>query len=231
MYRQCRKSKPAVLLRLLLLCSTVSASMFVSTSTTTTTMNPISQHCRRHINNHGYAPSWRHLLLTRQFAVKVIVRIVGKKSSGEKWIDQGCQMYETRLRPNNVDVVTEWYKTNDALVRSVQNDISKSTTGTTAPIILLDLSLGKETTSEGFSNMFYDWAELGGSRLVFVIGGADGLPEELVAGSSSSLLAGREAVFYCCLSKLTFTHQFARLVLLEQIYRASEIRKGSSYHK
>jgi 23S rRNA pseudoU1915 N3-methylase RlmH len=54
---------------------------------------------------------------------------------------------------------------------------------------------------------------------------ADGLPEELRAGS-----AGTKPIFVS-LSDLTFTHQFARLVLIEQVYRASEIRKGSGYHK
>jgi len=70
----------------------------------------------------------------------------------------------------------------------------------------------------------YNWLELGGSRLVFVIGGAEGLPHELKYGlkNGHNLLS---------LSKLTFTHQFARTLLMEQIYRASEIKKGSGYHK
>ena len=55
----------------------------------------------------------------------------------------------------------------------------------------------------------------------FFIGGADGLPAELKADRSRLL----------SLSKLTFTHQMARLLLVEQIYRATEIRKGSGYHK
>jgi 23S rRNA (pseudouridine1915-N3)-methyltransferase len=61
----------------------------------------------------------------------------------------------------------------------------------------------------------------GGARLSFVVGGAEGLPPEL-KGAPYELLS---------LSKLTFTHQFARVVLAEQIYRGAEIRKGSAYHK
>lgn len=60
----------------------------------------------------------------------------------------------------------------------------------------------------------------GGSRLSIVIGGAEGLPP--------SLKQGREL---WSLSPMTFTHQWARVVLAEQIYRATEIKKGSAYHK
>ena len=72
----------------------------------------------------------------------------------------------------------------------------------------------------------YQWLDQGGSRLVFVIGGADGLPSELLTPNSA---AKKEQLL--SLSSLTFTHQFARTLLMEQIYRATEIRKGSGYHK
>jgi len=87
------------------------------------------------------------------------------------------------------------------------------------PIVLLD-PFGKETTSEVFTEKFYNWVEQGGSRIVFVIGGAEGLPPELRSGSA---LDSHQKPILISLSQLTFTHQFARLVLIEQIYRASEI--------
>jgi 23S rRNA (pseudouridine1915-N3)-methyltransferase len=58
-------------------------------------------------------------------------------------------------------------------------------------------------------------------RIIFVIGGPFGLSEE-VKGVAGSLIA---------LSPLTFTHELARLVLLEQIYRAISIIKNRKYHK
>ena len=66
--------------------------------------------------------------------------------------------------------------------------------------------------------------EEGGSRVTFIIGGADGLPPALkqAAGQQASLIS---------LGRLTYTHQMARLLLAEQIYRATEIRRGSGYHK
>ena len=75
-------------------------------------------------------------------------------------------------------------------------------------------------TSEAFSESVYNWLEEGGSRVTFVIGGAEGLPEDLKRGRAK-----------ISLGMMTFTHQFARVMLIEQIYRASEIRKGSGYHK
>ena len=53
-----------------------------------------------------------------------------------------------------------------------------------------------------------------------MIGGAEGLPPSLKKNQE-----------LWSLSKLTFTHQWARVLLTEQIYRATEIKKGSGYHK
>jgi 23S rRNA (pseudouridine1915-N3)-methyltransferase len=78
---------------------------------------------------------------------------------------------------------------------------------------------GKTYSSELFSSLLFDEIEKGGSEVAFAIGAAEGLPKEL---KTQQLLS---------LSLLTFTHQMVRLILVEQIYRAFEIRKGSGYHK
>lgn len=123
------------------------------------------------------------------------------------------------MRPSNVEVDTTWHKDNQALTKSVEGDASKGHS-----IILLD-PLGTSKTSEKFSDDLYEWLDRGGSRLSFVIGGAEGLPSELKFPSSG------KKPFMISLSAMTFTHQFARLMLIEQIYRGTEIRKGSGYHK
>ena len=98
-------------------------------------------------------------------AMQVTIRIVGKKSGGEKWIDEACSMYQTRLRPANIDVETTFLKSDDALVKAVEGDYSKGNA-----VVLLDPE-GKTCTSEKLAVDVYKWLEAGGSRLVFVIGG------------------------------------------------------------
>jgi 23S rRNA (pseudouridine1915-N3)-methyltransferase len=128
-------------------------------------------------------------------------------------------MYETRLRPSNVEVQTTWHKDNPGLEKGVEADISKGHT-----VVLLD-PLGATKTSERFSEDLYEWLDRGGSRLSLVIGGAEGLPSGLKYPTQ------RPKPTMISLSAMTFTHQFARVLLIEQIYRATEIRKGSGYHK
>ena len=154
---------------------------------------------------------------TLRMGLQVKIRIVGRKNGGEKWLDQSYSTYETRLKPTNLDVTTHWHKNDDDLLKNIEADISKN-----HKVILLD-PLGKMCTSEAFSDQMYDWLEVGGSRLTFCIGGAEGLPKELREDTKKSDMLS--------LSSLTFTHQFARILLMEQIYRASEIRRGSGYHK
>ena len=164
--------------------------------------------------HHRSQPQNTNNALTMGLEIKI--RIVGKKSGGEKWLDSSYSTYETRLKSTNLKVTTQWHKNNEELVKGIEGDTSKS-----HGMVLLD-PLGKMCTSEKFSEDMYQWLEEGGSRLTFVIGGAEGLPEEVKMNYGSRMLS---------LSSLTFTHQFARILLMEQIYRASEIKKGSGYHK
>ncbi|MBM3195111.1 MAG: 23S rRNA (pseudouridine(1915)-N(3))-methyltransferase RlmH, partial [Chlamydiae bacterium] len=80
---------------------------------------------------------------------------------------------------------------------------------------------GTTFTSEAFSSFLLKQVETDGKKLVLVIGGSDGLTPFLKSKAKSLL----------SLSKLTFTHQITRLVLIEQLYRAIEIGKNSPYHK
>ena len=86
-------------------------------------------------------------------------------------------------------------------------------------LCVLDVS-GAELTSEDFAKKISALNLSGVSNLTFAIGGAFGLSEEL----------RRAASFRLSLSRMTLTHQMARLVLVEQIYRAFKINRGEPYH-
>jgi 23S rRNA pseudoU1915 N3-methylase RlmH len=116
--------------------------------------------------------------------LKVNIRIVGRKQS-EPWIEDGCEMYETRMRANGVIVETTWHKDNAALVKNVVADWDKK-----VPVVLLD-PLGKSMTSEMFAERFYRWIEDGGSRLVLVIGGGKNTPAK---GENRSTIPANEYV-------------------------------------
>lgn len=156
------------------------------------------------------------------YALQVTIRLVGRK--GDKWIEEGVDMYQKRLKSANLDLETVWYKTDDALIQSVIGDYQKQ-----RPVILLDPNGKIPSSSEEFATNLYQWLEQGGSRTTFVIGGAQGLPPDLRLSRPSPPLSVTPQLL--SLSHLTFPHQLARLLLVEQIYRASEIRKGSEYHK
>jgi 23S rRNA (pseudouridine1915-N3)-methyltransferase len=146
------------------------------------------------------------------------IRIVGRKNSGESWLHDAYTCYETRMR-GTIDVETVWHKNDAELVSSVRADRKKYHT-----VIILDPK-GKTYSSEQFSQKFYSWLHDGGSRISFVIGGADGLPPKLLQCIIST--KDDEYIPSLSLSTLTMTHQFCRVLLMEQIYRATEIRKGT----
>ena len=80
---------------------------------------------------------------------------------------------------------------------------------------------GKKLTSEAFAAHINAAMLAGKSRIVFIIGGSFGLHPSVKALSSLRL----------SMSPMTFPHHLARVMLLEQIYRAYQINAGSRYHK
>ena len=147
-------------------------------------------------------------MYVNKFMVKIKIYSVGKTK--EEWLQEAIRHYEARLKSS---ISFEWIlaKSDEQLKQFLEKE---------ANFICLDPA-GKQFSSEEFSVFFTQAIRENHSRLSLVIGGAEGLSPPIKTKAKALL----------SLSKMTFTHQISRLVLIEQIYRAIEIEKGSSYHK
>lgn len=92
--------------------------------------------------------------------------------------------------------------------------------GRTAPVFVLLDARGRQFTSEEFAELLRDQRDRGTQHLLFAVGPADGFSDE--ARHSADLILS--------FGKMTLAHELARVVLLEQIYRAFTILKGHPYH-
>lgn len=139
---------------------------------------------------------------------KIKVYTIGKIK--ESWLEEGIAEYTKRLKPV---ASFEWIlaKNLEQLEHLLESESS---------FFALD-PLGKAFTSESFAKWIETTLVQEGSRLSLVIGGSEGLSDQL----------RKRAKLLFSLSPLTFTHQMTRLILLEQVYRAFEISKGTAYHK
>ena len=89
-----------------------------------------------------------------------------------------------------------------------------------AHVIALDIG-GRQLSSEAFSARLDELALDGRSSVVFVVGGSVGLGAPVLARADERLSLG----------PMTLPHNLARVVLLEQVYRAFRISRGEPYHK
>jgi 23S rRNA (pseudouridine1915-N3)-methyltransferase len=86
-------------------------------------------------------------------------------------------------------------------------------------LVLLD-GRGKQLSSEELANFLRDYQDRSPLPLLFAVGAADGFTDQ----------ARQSATLVLSLGKMTLAHQLARVVLLEQLYRAFTILKGHPYH-
>ena len=87
-------------------------------------------------------------------------------------------------------------------------------------MVLLDKS-GEHLDSEGFAKLLNTFSEKGINQIFFIVGGSEGFPK-LLTSKARKVLA---------VSKMVFPHKIARLILVEQLYRAKCIINRHPYHK
>lgn len=87
-------------------------------------------------------------------------------------------------------------------------------------VVALD-ERGKSLTSEAFANQLARWRDDGRAAIGFVIGGADGIDPDLVRAADLTL----------SFSPMVWPHQLVRIMLAEQLYRATTILSGHPYHR
>lgn len=151
----------------------------------------------------------------------VVILAVGKTK--EKYWRTAAEEYLARLKPYARIVVEEVAA--EPFRRESDKEKAKQKEGerllaalskySDSEIIILD-ERGREFTSSEFSDFFSREAR----RVIFIIGGPLGFHENLSKRTFTKI----------SLSKMTLPHELARVVLLEQIYRATTIASGKSYH-
>ena len=87
-------------------------------------------------------------------------------------------------------------------------------------VITLEIE-GQQFSSEDFAQKIKDLTNNGTQEIVFEIGSSCGIGKNVSTRANLKM----------SMSKMTFLHEFARLILIEQIYRAFKINKGEKYHK
>lgn len=149
----------------------------------------------------------------------VTLLAVGRQKAGP--LRDLFQDYARRLIfPFEVREFEEKKKLPPAQLKVREGELILSAISPESKVIALD-ERGKSFSSEGFATKLGDWRDEGHSDFVFIIGGADGLADEV----------RRRADLILQLGEMTWPHQLVRVLLAEQLFRAQSIWSGHPYHR
>ncbi len=154
------------------------------------------------------------------------IKVLALGKLKEKFLKEGILEFQKRLTPYANFEIIELQPVeirDENLIQKALDEEAQKLLAYIKPqsyVITLEIG-GKMLSSEDFARKISDLTNEGFGEIVFVIGSSCGL---------SKIISDR-ADFKLSLSKMTFLHQFARLILTEQIYRAFKIIKGETYHK
>lgn len=154
------------------------------------------------------------------------IKIIALGKIKEKFLKDGIDEFLKRLTPYTSIEILELtpveIKDENLTQKALEQEAEKILANIKPNSFVITLEItGKQLSSEDFAQKINEITISGISELVFVIGSSCG-----IANSVS-----QRANFKLSFSKMTFLHQFARLILVEQIYRAFKILKNETYHK
>ena len=154
------------------------------------------------------------------------IKIIAPGRIKEKFLKDGIDEFLKRLTPYAAVEVTEITPVERKDVHLIERALDEegekilSLIKPQSYVITMEIS-GKQFSSEEFAREIEDLTNEGQSEIIFVIGSSCGISKKVSARANLKM----------SMSKMTFLHQFARLILIEQIYRAFKIIKGETYHK
>ncbi len=154
------------------------------------------------------------------------IKIIALGKIKEKFLKDGISEFMKRLTPYCPIEIIELQPTeikDEKLTQKALDEEAEKIFSHIKPqtyVITLEIK-GQQLSSEDFSHKIESLINQGLPEVVFIIGSSCGLSEKI----------SKRADFKMSFSKMTFLHQFARLILVEQIYRAFKIMRGETYHK
>lgn len=154
------------------------------------------------------------------------IKIIALGKIKEKFLKEGVDEFLKRLTPYSSVEILELSPIeikDENLVEKVLDEEGEKILGLIKPssfVVTMEIG-GKMFSSEEFSAKIEELINNGVSESIFVIGSSCGLSKKVSARADLKM----------SMSKMTFLHQFARLILVEQIYRAFKIMKNEKYHK
>ncbi len=154
------------------------------------------------------------------------IKIIALGKIKENYIKDGVEEFLKRLKPYTPTEIIEINPIeikDENLIDSVLNQEGEkilSHINNDTYLITLEIE-GKQLSSEEFSSKINELCNSGINEVAFVIGSSYGIGKNVKARANYKL----------SFSKMTFLHTFARLILIEQIYRAFKILKNETYHK
>ena len=152
--------------------------------------------------------------------MKILILSVGKTHDAH--IKEGVELFTKRIGhyyPIDWQLIVPSKLTEPSQIKKAEAASILKALSTTDVLVLLD-EKGKMISSPGLANLIQQKANQSAQRIVFLIGGAYGVDDEIKS----------RANFTWSISELVFPHMLVRLILAEQIYRACSILANEKYH-